>query len=86
MWEHTGMQRARKIRFIEPPDDLDAIPTLNHHLIRDFDRLLSQCRRRVRAPMEQRLPVRDKLAQLWANARTARTTRRDWRNENKGLS
>jgi hypothetical protein len=35
------MQRARKIRFIEPPDDLDAIPTLNHHLIRDFDRRLS---------------------------------------------
>jgi radical SAM superfamily enzyme YgiQ (UPF0313 family) len=30
----------------EPPDDLDAIPTLDHGLILDFDRLLGRCRRR----------------------------------------
>ena len=39
--------------------------------------------RRVRAMLEQRLPVRDKLAQLWENARIARTTLRQWRREAK---
>jgi hypothetical protein len=33
--------------------------------------------------MEQRLPVLDKLSQLWANARTARTTLREWARETK---
>jgi radical SAM superfamily enzyme YgiQ (UPF0313 family) len=39
--------------------------------------------RRFRSCMEQRLPVLDKLSQLWANARTARTTLREWARETK---
>jgi len=37
--------------------------------------------RRIRALLEQRLPARDKLAQLWSNARTIRTMLRQWRQE-----
>jgi len=37
--------------------------------------------RRARALLAQRVPAIDKLTQLWANARTARTTLREWRKE-----
>jgi radical SAM superfamily enzyme YgiQ (UPF0313 family) len=37
--------------------------------------------RRVRALLEQHMPMRDKLAQLWANARNVRKTLREWRRE-----
>ena len=48
---------------------------------RRFYGWLGWSRRRLRAAMEERLPLRDKLAQLWANARTARTVLHDWRCE-----
>jgi len=50
---------------------------------RRFYGWLGWSRRRMRALLEQRLPAGDKLAQLWANARTARTTLREWRSETK---
>ncbi len=37
--------------------------------------------RRVRAFLARRMRARDKLAQLWSNARIARTTLRSWRKE-----
>jgi len=37
--------------------------------------------RRIRALLEQRIPAWCKLAQLWANARTARTVLQQWRRE-----
>jgi len=39
--------------------------------------------RRFRAFLEQRIPALAKLGQLWANARIARTTLRQWRRETK---
>jgi len=39
--------------------------------------------RRLRAMMSECIPIRDKLAQLWTNARTARTVMREWRKETK---
>jgi len=39
--------------------------------------------RRLRSLIEQRMPARDKLIQLWSNARTARTTLRQWHQETK---
>ncbi len=41
----SGAVRGGVVRG-EPPEDLDAIPPLNHALMRDFDRLLAWCRRR----------------------------------------
>ena len=39
--------------------------------------------RRIRALLEQRMPAWAKLPELWANARIARTTLRQWRREMK---
>jgi len=37
--------------------------------------------RRLRALLAQRIPLKERLAQLWANAATARATLRSWREE-----
>jgi radical SAM superfamily enzyme YgiQ (UPF0313 family) len=39
--------------------------------------------RRIRTFMQQRIGLRDKLALLWANARTARSTLRDWQQDTR---
>jgi hypothetical protein len=39
--------------------------------------------RRIRSFMRQRTFLVDKLAMLWANARTARRTMRDWRRDTR---
>lgn len=52
---------------------------LNAH--RRFYRWGGWSLRRLRAAMEQRMPVADKLAQLWSHARIARTMLRQWREE-----